>query len=189
MTPTRFDGRLNRSQSTYGYTAGWRKFVEERCVLPVGGGARVEDVLLGREQRQAVGVKVDLLLAHYGKSSRTTPAASVFTGPGGFRGRFVCWKSEYWWSAGKPARKVDRFMQRSSPEWRSVQALHPHGVEKTVTALWSFVQLGRVSFQWKAPPPVERVESIMTSLAGSLRGKVLTEQRTESVTCEIIQKS
>lgn len=32
--------------------------------LPVGGGARVEDVLLGREQRQAVGIKVNGLLAH-----------------------------------------------------------------------------------------------------------------------------
>lgn len=32
--------------------------------LPVGGGTRVEDVLLGREQRQAVGIKVNGSLVH-----------------------------------------------------------------------------------------------------------------------------
>lgn len=32
--------------------------------LPVGGGARVEDVLLGREQRQAVGIEVNGFLVH-----------------------------------------------------------------------------------------------------------------------------
>ena len=36
-------------------------------MLPVGGGAGVEDVLFGREQRQAVGIKVDRSLAHDGK--------------------------------------------------------------------------------------------------------------------------
>lgn len=59
-------------------------------MLPVGGGARVEDVLLGREQRQAVGIKVDRSRAHDGKSFQTTPAASLFTGPDGVRGRSIC---------------------------------------------------------------------------------------------------
>lgn len=48
-----------------------------KTALPVGGGARVEDVLLGREQRQAVGIKVDRSRAHDGKSFQTTPAASL----------------------------------------------------------------------------------------------------------------
>jgi len=55
--------------------------------LPVGGGAGVEDVLLSREQRQAVGIKVDRLRAHDGNSFQTTPAASLLTFPDGFRGR------------------------------------------------------------------------------------------------------
>lgn len=38
------------------------------CELPVGGGAGIEDVLFGREQRQTVGVEVDLPCVHDGKS-------------------------------------------------------------------------------------------------------------------------
>lgn len=38
------------------------------CELPVGGGAGIEDVLFGREQRQIVGVEVDLPCVHDGKS-------------------------------------------------------------------------------------------------------------------------
>lgn len=63
------------------------------CLLPVSGGAGVENVLFGREQRKAVGLKVDRLRAHDGKSFQTTPAASLFAGPDGFRGRSFCWKS------------------------------------------------------------------------------------------------
>lgn len=92
MTQISFDGLATKDKSPTA-KAGWCKFVQEHYALPVGGGPRVEDVLFGREQRQAVGVKVDLLLAHHGKTSQTTPAASMFTGPGGFRGRIKCWKS------------------------------------------------------------------------------------------------
>ena len=60
----------------------------QKNVLPVSGGSGVEDVLFGREQRQAVGIKVDrsLTFAHDGKSfqTRPLPAASLFTGPDGF---------------------------------------------------------------------------------------------------------
>lgn len=89
----------------------------EQCALPVGGGTGVEDVLFGREQRQAVGIKVDRWRAHDGKSFQTTPAASVFTGPDGFRGRSMCWRTataEYGGSfaAEKTAVKRRRFMQR-----------------------------------------------------------------------------
>lgn len=55
-------------------------------MLPARGRTGVEDVLFGREQRQAVGIKVDRSLVHCGKSFQTTPAASLFTGPDGFRG-------------------------------------------------------------------------------------------------------
>ena len=44
-----------------------------------------------------------------------------------------------------------------------------------------FVQRGRISFHQKAPPPVERVESIMTSLAGSL-GRNATAQQHVQIT-------
>lgn len=48
-----------------------------QCVkLPVGGGAGVEDVLFGREQRQAVGIKVDRSRVHAGKSFQTTQLLS-----------------------------------------------------------------------------------------------------------------
>lgn len=47
-----------------------------------------------------------------------------------------------------------------------------------------FVQRGRISFHQKAPPPVERVESIMTSLAGSLgRNASRSAARTDHVSC------
>lgn len=72
--------------------AGRYNLVQEHYVLPVSGGPGVEDVLFGREQRQAVGIKVDRLHAHDGKGFQTTPAASLFTGPHGFRGRTICWK-------------------------------------------------------------------------------------------------
>lgn len=55
-------------------------------MLPARGRTGVEDVLFGREQRQAVGIKVDRSLAHCGKSFQTTPAASLFTGPDASRG-------------------------------------------------------------------------------------------------------
>lgn len=42
------------------------------CALPVGGGAGVQDVLFGREQRQIVGIKVDLSCVHDGKSFQTS---------------------------------------------------------------------------------------------------------------------
>lgn len=42
------------------------------CKLPVGGGAGVQDVLFGREQRQIVGIKVDLPCVHHGKSFQTS---------------------------------------------------------------------------------------------------------------------
>lgn len=61
-------------------------------VLPVSGGPGVEDVLFGREQRQAVGIKVDRLHTHDGKGFQATPAASFLFGPHGFRGRTICWK-------------------------------------------------------------------------------------------------
>lgn len=38
------------------------------CELPVGGGAGIKDVLFGREQRQIVGIEVDLPCVHDGKS-------------------------------------------------------------------------------------------------------------------------
>lgn len=48
-----------------------------QCVkLPVGGGTGVEDVLFGREQRQAVGIKVDRSRVHAGKSFQTTQLLS-----------------------------------------------------------------------------------------------------------------
>lgn len=86
--------------------------------LPVGGRTGVEDVLFGREQRQAVGIKVDRSRAHDGKSFQTTPAAaaSLFTGPDGFRGRSICWKTATAekrgsFTAEKTASKVRRLMQ------------------------------------------------------------------------------
>lgn len=42
-----------------------------------------------------------------------------------------------------------------------------------------FVQRGRIRFHYKAPPPVERVESIMTSLAGSLGGNATAQLPTD----------
>lgn len=42
------------------------------CELPVGGGAGVQDVLFGSEQRQIVGIKVDLSCVHDGKSFQTS---------------------------------------------------------------------------------------------------------------------
>lgn len=54
---------------------------EQRSELPVRGGAGVEDVLFGREQRQAVGIKVDRPRTHDGKSFPTTPAACLSAGP------------------------------------------------------------------------------------------------------------
>lgn len=53
--------------------------------LPVGGGAGVEDVLFGREQRQAVGIKVNRLLVHDAQNFPER-SASFVTGPDGVRG-------------------------------------------------------------------------------------------------------
>lgn len=52
--------------------APWHTFkrARKKNALPVGGGARVEDVLFGREQRQAVGIKVDRRRAHDGKKKK-----------------------------------------------------------------------------------------------------------------------
>lgn len=72
--------------------AGKYNFVQEHYLLPVSGGPSVEDVLFGREQRQAVGIKVDRLHTHDGKGFQATPAASPFAGPHGFRGETFCWK-------------------------------------------------------------------------------------------------
>lgn len=114
-------------------------------MLPVGGGAGVEDVLLGREQRQAVGIKVDRLRAHDGKSFQTTPAASVFTGPDGFRGRSFCGET-----ASEETPRVVHGRENSSKDMqvhaatglrskleRALLALRAHSVEETATALWS----------------------------------------------------
>lgn len=53
--------------------------------LPVGGGAGVEDVLFSREQRQAVGIKVDRFLVHDAQNFPER-SASFVTGPDGVRG-------------------------------------------------------------------------------------------------------
>lgn len=53
--------------------------------LPVGGGAGVEDVLFGREQRQAVGIKVNRFLVHDAQNFPER-SASFVTGPDGVRG-------------------------------------------------------------------------------------------------------
>jgi len=63
-----------------------------------------------------------------------------------------------------------------------VQALRIHSVEETVTARWSLCNWVELSFHRKAPPPVERVESIMTSLAGLCEGKVFAVQLNDSTT-------
>lgn len=47
-----------------------------------------------------------------------------------------------------------------------------------------FVQWSRLKFALKkkmAPPPVERVESVMTSLAGSLRRDAASEQHVQAI--------
>lgn len=133
------------TQTRFSFGRQMEFFVQEHYALPVGGGAGVEDVLFGREQRQAVGIKVDRSRAHDGKSFQTTPAASLFTGPDGFRGRCICWKTATAehrgsFTAEKTAVKVWRFMQsglKSSKLERSVQALRTHSVEETATAHWS----------------------------------------------------
>lgn len=134
--------------------AGRCNIVQEHYVLPVGGGTGVEDVLFGREQWQAVGIKVDRSRAHDGKSFQTTPAASLFTGPDGFRGRSICWKTataEHWGSftAEKTAVKVCRFMQRSGLKFQIEEicagAAHSQrGGDCDCTLV--FVQRGRISF-------------------------------------------
>lgn len=161
--------------------------------LPVGGGTGVDDVLFGREQRQAVGIKVDRLRAHDGKSFRTTPAASLFTGPDGFRGRTICWETataEHWGSftAEETAVKLCRFMQCGlkfqSGAICAGAAHSQRGGDCDCTLL--FVQRGRRSFHYKAPPPVERVESIMTSLAA---GSLVRKRNRSQLHVQIINAS
>lgn len=53
-----------------------------------------------------------------------------------------------------------------------------HSEEEAATALGVFVQPSRSFHQKKrAPPPVERVESVMTSLAGWLRNHSAAHKR------------
>lgn len=59
---------LSFNRRVKGVSQYWRKNCLHACALPVGWGSRVEDVLFGREQRQAVGIEVDLLRAHNDKS-------------------------------------------------------------------------------------------------------------------------
>lgn len=119
-------------------------FVQEHCVLPVGGGAGVQDVLFGREQRQAVGIKVDRSRAHDGKSFQTTPAASLFTGPDGFRGLEYLLENSHggMLKSCSQTRKVlyKRYAGSCAVDFgfklvRPVQALRVHSVEEqTATA-------------------------------------------------------
>lgn len=64
--------------------------------LPVGGGAGVEDVLFGREQRQAVGIKVNRSLVH---DAQNFPERSA-----SFR-HWSRWRSGLGVSAGKEKKK------------------------------------------------------------------------------------
>lgn len=143
-------------------------------VLPVGGGAGVEDVLFGREQRQAVGIKVDRLRAHDGKSFQTTPAASLLTFPDGFWGRSICCETataEHWGSRTQQQSYAAKFMQCGLIQFQMgaicTGAAHSQRERDCDCTL---VQRGRIRLHHKAPPPVERVESVMTSLARSLWG-------------------
>lgn len=72
-------------------------------MLPVGGGAGVQDVLFGCEQGQAVGIKVHRSRAHDGKRSQTAPAAALFSGPDGgvSAGKQPQWSAEARWQTGK----------------------------------------------------------------------------------------
>lgn len=116
--------------------------------LPVSGRAGVEDVLFGREQRQAVGIKVDRSRAHDGKSFQTTPAASLHRSS--FQG-FQFSESDFLQENCR-GQKVRIFHGRENcsegmqahamwalvPNWgRCVQALRTHSVEDTATAHWS----------------------------------------------------
>lgn len=61
-----FDLKIQKSKFLQRYSLALN------VLLPVGGGTGFEDVLFGREQREAVGIKVDFLRVHDGKRFRTT---------------------------------------------------------------------------------------------------------------------
>lgn len=154
------------------------------CELPVGGGAGVQDVLFGSEQRQIVGIKVDLSCVHDGKSFQTSAvwlSSLVPTVSGG-----GCW----WVGSSAEEKKKKKQPQRSvgsrpsssealqvhAERWgggdlsseaavRSAQELRTHRRRLRLhSASWcSGVELFTKK---RAPPPVERVESVMTTLAG-----------------------
>lgn len=133
-------------------------------LLPVGGGTGFEDVLFGREQREAVGIKVDFLRVHDGKRFRTTAAFFSSLVPTVF-GVGVSAGGKSHSGAPRPTKAVEvcRFMQGGF-KFQSGAMRCALGVEETATAL--FVQSqSSLSFHPKAPPPVERVERIVTSRA------------------------
>lgn len=117
-----------------------------QCVkLPVGGRPGVEDVLFGREQRQAVGIKVDRSRVHAGKSFQTTQLLSsllptafgVGVSAGGKKQPQRNTKG-----CSRPRKQQRKYagscsVGLSSKLERSVQALRTHSVEETATAHWS----------------------------------------------------
>lgn len=160
------------------------------CVkLPVGRGTGVEDVLFGRKQRQAVGIKVDRPRVHDGKSFQTTQLLSSLVptcfAVGVSAGKTATAEHRGSFRAEKTAVEVCGFMQCGFKfQIGAICAGAAHsqrGGDCDCTLV--FVQQGRLSFhQNKAPPPVERVESIMTSLAGSLGRNATAEQHVQLIT-------
>lgn len=134
-------------------------------LLPVGGGTGFEDVLFGREQREAVGIKVDFLRVHDGKRFRTTAAFFSSLVPTVF-GFGVSAGEKSHSGAPRPTKAVEvcRFMQGGF-KFQSGAMRCALGVEETATALVFVQSQSSLSFHQKAPPPVERVERIMTSRA------------------------
>lgn len=140
------------------------------CELPVGGGTRVQDVLFGCEQRQIVGVKVDLSCVHDGRSFQTSAVqlSSLVLSGGWWVGSStegkkegkkktshsgVCVGSrpssseglqvhaERWWWGG----------DLSSEAVRCVQELRTQSEEEVATALGVFVQRSRTFHQKESP--------------------------------------
>lgn len=128
-------------------------------MLPARGRTGVEDVLFGREQRQAVGIKVDRSLAHCGKKFPDHSRSFSVHGSRCVSG----WGLEYFlensrsrklgFSREKTAANVSTFIQcgpfrskRSDPCSRCVLTAWRRLGLHTV-----FVQLVKNTFLWGAP--------------------------------------
>lgn len=139
------------------------------CELPVGRGPGVQDVLFGREQRQIVGIKVDLSCVHDGKTFQSSAVWLSSLVPkvwaGGLevvlkeRRRRKKKKQPHRSVRSRPSSREGSQVHagrregahlRSEAE-RSVQELRTHRKEEAATALGVFVQLSR-SFHPKKSP-------------------------------------